>query len=118
MPRLSFGRPKGLIALIGVAIGLTALLGAPAPAIDPSQADRFTAQIVVSLLEHGHLSKPRVNDEVAQKWARLFIKALDPQKLYFEKPDVETFLAQDLTLDDQIRRGNIDFAVAAFEKYL
>lgn len=118
MPRFYLGRPRGLVALLGVAIGLTALVGAQAPAIDPTQADRFTAQIVVSLLEHGHLSKPRVNDEIAQKWARLFIKALDPQKLYFEKPDLEAFLAEDLTLDDQIRRGNIDFATAVFQKYL
>ncbi|HEX8202503.1 MAG TPA: S41 family peptidase, partial [Isosphaeraceae bacterium] len=118
MPRQYFGRPRGLVALLGVAVGLIALFGAQAPALDPTQADRFTAQIVVSLLEHGHLSKPRVNDEIAQKWARLFIKSLDPQKLYFEKPDVEAFLAQDLTLDDQIRRGNIDFAVAVFNKYL
>jgi carboxyl-terminal processing protease len=118
MPRLYFGRWRGLVVLLGVAVGLTGLFVAPAPAIDQKQADQLTAQIVVTLLEHGHLSKPRVNDEVARKWARLFFKALDPQKLYFEKPDVEAFLAQDTTLDDQIRRGNFDFARAVFERYL
>jgi carboxyl-terminal processing protease len=98
------------------------LLGAQAPGLRPKPEDQLTAQltarIVVALLENSHLSKPMINDEVAKKWCRNFIKKLDPMKHYFLKADVDEFLAQDATLDDRIKRGDITFAQNVFARFL
>ena len=42
---------------------------------------------------------------MAKKWARNYLKDLDPQKYYFEKADVDEFLARDTELDDKIKEG-------------
>jgi carboxyl-terminal processing protease len=112
MPRLAL-RSLALIAFAG----LTAMvLGAQAPT--PTDWDKLTAQIVVRLLEQGHMAKPKIDDAIANKWCHNFIKDLDPQKSYFLKADVDEFLAQANTLDDKIKDGNLDFPRFVFARYL
>ena len=80
--------------------------------------DSTTARQVVSLLQSKHLSKPQLDDAVALRWVDNFIRRLDPRKLYFEGPDVAEFKAQTTVLDDQVKEGNLDFAVRVFERLL
>ena len=100
MPRTAL-RP---LTLVGVLALVAVVVGAQAPAA--RDADELTARIVVQLLEGGHMAKPKINDEIAKKWCKTFIKDLDPQKNYFLKADVDEFMAQADTLDDKIRTGN------------
>src|SRR5262249_19878554 len=112
MRRLAF-RPMtviGIMAVLAVCFG-----GAGA---QPTAGDELTARIVVQLLEHDHMARPKINDDISKKWARNFLKDLDPQKNYFEKPDIDEFLAQDTTLDDKVRDGNLDFPRQVFARFL
>lgn len=118
MPRLSFMRPKGLITAAGVVLGVTALVGAQSQSRDPKQVDRVTAQLVADLIQQAHLSKPEINDSISEKWYALYLRALDPQKLYFQKGDIEEFDKSKDDLDDEIRSGDISFARAVFDRYL
>ncbi|MBX6312494.1 MAG: carboxy terminal-processing peptidase [Isosphaeraceae bacterium] len=111
-------RPTGLMALFGLIAISAALVGAQAPALQPTEKDEVTAQIVARLLEQGHLSKPRINDEISKKWCRNFLKSLDPQKYYFIKADVDEFLAQEANLDDQIKEGDLEFPKKVFTRFL
>src|ERR1700758_400935 len=104
MPRLTF-RPLALTAIMAL---IAVVVGAQAPA--PRPLDEDTARVVVKLVELVHMAKPKIDDETAKKWCKNFIKDLDPQKYYFEKPDVDEFMAQATTLDDKVKEGNIDFA--------
>src|SRR3954452_1546872 len=112
MPRLAF-RPLALIAIMGF---IAAVVGAQAPT--PKPLDEDTARVVVNLLELGHMAKPKIDDEIAKKWCRNFLKDLDPQKYYFEKADVDEFLAQATTLDDKVKEGNLDFPKLVFARFL
>jgi carboxyl-terminal processing protease len=114
MPRPVF-RP---IALFGAVALLAAIIGAQAPSLDASPSDKLTARLVKELLVRSHLAKPVMDDKLAKQWCRNYIKALDPQKYYFLKADVDGFLAQDTTLDDMIEEGNIDFAKTVFDVFL
>jgi carboxyl-terminal processing protease len=118
MPRFALRRPRGFLALAGITALLAVFVGAQAPEIKPSEAETLTAQIVAKLLEHDHLSHPTINDEISKKWARNYLKSLDPLKYYFLKADADEFLAQDTTLDDKIQQGNIDWAKAVFKRFL
>ena len=113
MPRTRL-RPFTLTAILGLTV--VAVVGAQAP--NPAPVDQLTARIVVQLLEKGHMAKPKIDDEIAKKWCKNFIKELDPQKNYFEKGDVAEFNAQATTLDDKIREGNLDFPRQVFARYL
>jgi carboxyl-terminal processing protease len=112
MPRNAI-RPLTLVAILAL---MAVVVGAQAP--NPKPADQITASVVVQLLERNHMAKPRIDDEIAKKWCKTFIKELDPQKNYFEKPDVDEFMAQATTLDDKVREGNLDFARTVFDRYL
>ena len=59
-----------------------------------------------------------VDDDLARRWCRRFLNALDPSKLYFEKADIDEFTAQATTLDDAIREGNVDLAVWVWAHFL
>ena len=112
MPRLAF-RPLTVLAILAL---ISVVVGAQAPT--PTQVDEATAKRVVRLLEQGHMAKPKIDDETAVRWCKNFLKDLDPQKVYFEKPDVDEFMAQATTLDDKIKEGNLDFARQVFERLL
>ncbi len=104
MPRLAF-RPLTVLAVLSL---VAVVVGAQAPT--PTPLEQATARIVVRLLEQVHMAKPKINDEIAVQWCKNFIKDLDPQKVYFEKADVDEFMAQATTLDDKIKEGNLEFA--------
>ncbi len=112
MPRFAL-RP---LALAGILALVAVVIGAQAPS--PSNIDKATAQIVVKLVEQIHMAKPKINDEIAKKWCRNFIKDLDPQKYYFLKADVDEFQAQATSLDDKVKEGNLDFPKLVFARFL
>jgi carboxyl-terminal processing protease len=118
MPRFAILRPKGLVTMAGVTLGVAAMLGARPQQIDPTQVDRVTARLVAELIQHAHLAKPEIDDTLSEKWHALYIEALDPQKLYFLKGDVAEFEAARKELDDQIRKGDLSFAKSVFERYV
>ncbi|RUL88141.1 carboxy terminal-processing peptidase [Tautonia sociabilis] len=118
MPRFSTHRIKGMATVLGVAVGVTALLGAQDAEIEPSQADRITARIVAELIERAHLSKPKIDDEISARWHKKYIESLDRGKLFFTKADIEEFEPFKDQLDDQIRRGDLSFALFVFERFL
>src|SRR4051794_33817396 len=99
MPQIAL-RP---VAVLGTVAVLAAIIGAQAPALNPTPIDQATARIVVALLENGHIAKPTINDEISKKWCRNYLKTLDPRKYYFTKADVDKFLAQETTLDDKVK---------------
>src|SRR4051794_9170375 len=123
MPRFARRRLTGLtLALGGIAALTAALIAAQAPPIQPTAEDERTAKEVVRLLERGHISKPRINDEIARKWCKNFLGGrsvgLDPLKYYFLKADIDEFTAQAETLDDQVRAGKVDFARKVYARFL
>ena len=91
---------------------------AQAPALNPTPADQRTVQIVATLLERSHFSKPTINDEISRKWCRNYIKILDPRKYYFVKADIDEFLKSENDLDDTIATGNLDFEKKVFDRFL
>ncbi len=112
MPRIAF-RPLVLIAILAL---MAVIVGAQAPT--PQPEDQETAREVVDLVEKNHMAHPHINDDIAVKWCENFIKRLDPQKYHFLKSDVVEFRKEAKTLDDQIRKGNIDFARTVFDRFL
>ncbi len=108
-------RPLAAFGIMGVA---ALCMGADDAKLEPSANEERIARTVVFLLERQHIAKPKIDDEIAKKWCKEFLKELDPRKQTFLKADVEGFNKQATELDDKIHEGNLDFAVEVFKTYL
>ncbi len=107
------------IAVVGTFLLLVA--GAPALALadpqGPTARDRQIAQIVASLLRREHLSKHPLDEEIANRCVRQFIKMLDPMKVYFYQSDVDAFMARQREVID-VKKGDVGLAYSIFQTFL
>jgi carboxyl-terminal processing protease len=106
-------------AILGVGIAAGVLTLPPAtPAFDlerPRAADRQVTTSVAALLLREHMSRRQIDDEISKRGLDLFLKTLDPMKMYFYRADIDEFQKSRTELDDQIKRGDISFAYAVHE---
>jgi carboxyl-terminal processing protease len=105
-----------------LSLGLIVLGAVARPALasptQPSAADRQIVGIVSKLMESRHLSRHPLDDEISTRAMGAFIKELDPLKLFFYQQDVDEFMTQEKQLDDQFKRGDIQFAYNVFNRFL
>ncbi len=82
--------------------------------------DAQIVRLVAAHLEQYHYSKKRINDEISERAYDLFLRELDPLKQYFLQSDIDALATKRLSFDDFVkqRRGNMDFAIAAFKVFL
>jgi carboxyl-terminal processing protease len=109
-----------LVGILALAAGLVSsgLFDAFAAPTQPSAADRQIVGIVSMLIEGKHMSRRRLDDEISQRTLATFIKELDPLKLFFYQQDVDEFTTQQNQLDEQFKRGDIQFAYRVFSRFL
>ncbi|MCS5618193.1 MAG: PDZ domain-containing protein, partial [Pirellulales bacterium] len=88
--------------------------GAP----EPGPNDRHIAVAVRRHLEREHFLRQPIDDDVARLWFEAFFEALDPMKVYFLKSDVDEFRTRCDTLDDLVKRGDVNFAYQVLERFL
>jgi carboxyl-terminal processing protease len=107
-----------LPALLALAAGLLLLPpGARAEPV-PGKQDRVVVKLVCSFLHQVHLAKPEIDDELGKRLFHKFFKDLDPAKLYFLKSDVDEFKKEESALADQLRKGELTFAYAVYERFM
>lgn len=113
--------PKRRLTWMTTAAGamLVAMLGAYAAELGnaPKAQDRQVTIMVTSLLRRDHLSKHPLDDEIAKRGLKNFLKVLDPSKSYFLQSDVDEFTAKQGQIDDQIKSGDISYGYVMFKKY-
>ncbi len=106
----------------GVALALLVVLSlgwtVSADPIEPSPRDRQIALMVTHMLRIEHLSRHKLDDEMSQRALKMYLKMLDPMKLYFYQSDVDAFLARQNELDDALKRGDVKFAFDIFHVFL
>ncbi|MCP4080480.1 MAG: tail-specific protease [Planctomycetaceae bacterium] len=105
------------VACIGLA---TCFLAASATAQEygkPTPNSKRVARIVSQLMDQ-HLSNRKLNDDISERALDMYLKNLDPQKVYFLKSDIEEFKSQWKTeLDDMLKSGNYEAAFAIFDRF-
>ena len=84
----------------------------------PSARERRIAEIVSALMQREHLAKRKIDDKVAAEAFEIYIKALDPIKVYFLKSDIDEFRTKSLKFDDEILAGKYDTSFEIFVRFL
>lgn len=106
----------GWVLLAGSLAGALGLLAADLT--QPKARDRLVARNIMQLMQRDHLSKHALDDEIAQRGLKQFLKLLDPAKLYFLQSDVDEFQQKARELDEALRDGDISFGYTIFKRYL
>ena len=83
-----------------------------------SPIDKQASRIVTSIMEQQHFSTKRLNDEMSERALDLYLKNLDPMKVYFTKSDINEFKEDKDLLDDMAKAGNFDIAFRVFKRFL
>ncbi len=86
--------------------------------VGPTPLDKQITMLISSFIQDQHWSKHELDDEISKRFIGMFLETLDPMKVYFLQSDIEEFERQRLALDDQIRKGDIQFAYDVFETFL
>lgn len=97
---------------------LGAALQVPAPGLKPGDQDSLVSRLVMQLLPKRHISGRKVDDEISGRAMDIYIKALDPMKLYFEQGDIDEFAKYKSQIDDLTLRGDLSPAYQMFTRYL
>jgi len=112
-----WGRFGWLVAsLVLLAAGLSC--SAWADPIGPNAERRQIALNISRLLRTQHLTRHPLDDEIAKRGVRTYLKMLDPAKVYFYQSDIDAFFQQEDQVDDATRDGNIRFGYDVFRVFL
>ena len=84
----------------------------------PSAHDLQVSKLVAGLMQKDHLSKRKLDDTISRRAFDIFLKALDPMKVYFMQSDVDAFRQWESKIDDNIKRGDYSIPFAIFNRFL
>lgn len=107
-------RAASTLSLAMVLLVATTLLGQQ---LTPARSSKI-AQMVCQMIEANHISQHAVDDSVSEKLVLQFVKDLDVQKMYFLQSDIDQLNQSRDRLDDELKAGNLDFAINTFNLYL
>ena len=91
----------------------------PIAPLAPNARDRSIATNFTRLLEIRHVSKKKIDEGVSERGFELFLKAVDPTKIYLTRQDVDEFEAQfakNCALE--AKKGKLDAAFAVYNRFL
>lgn len=84
----------------------------------PEPQDSRITRIIATYLPQQHISGEELNDEISRRALRLYLRSLDPMKLYFLQSDIDEFSKSQNRLDDMAREGDLSLAYTIFHRYL
>ena len=110
-----------LAAVVPVVVGILISCCQPVQAQDlgrPTIVNKMVAKLVTKLMQDDHLSNRPLDDQISQRAFDLFVKSLDPMKVYFAQSDIDEFSVWRTDLDDEMKRGDFTAAFAIFRRFL
>ncbi len=113
---------RGLSATI-LALALLWSLTASGVATEPeplAQTDRHAkiSRLVTTLFERSHYRQIRIDDEISSQVLDRFIENLDGNRHYFMASDIAEFETYRYSLDDAVKRGDLDAVFEIYVRYM
>src|SRR5437667_6258633 len=89
----------------------------PQPVLAKADAENICVS-VGRLLEEGHYTQQKLNDELSRKFLHTYLELLDYSHLFFTKQDIDTLNAKySSSLDDDVLLGNLKPAYEIYDLY-
>ena len=90
---------------------------APTFAQEREPSKRLVTKTTVNILSKHHLSKPKVDSELCEKWLAVYLNTLDPGKRYFLAGDIVEFRKYLKQLPQFAQSGNLELCTLVTERY-
>ncbi len=84
----------------------------------PTAQDRSVARLFTRVLGAQHISQRPLDKAVSKEAFRLYLKGLDPFKLYFYQSDIDSFAKYEDQICDLAKQGNVSPAFEIYNTYL
>ena len=89
----------------------------PVAELEPQPRQEKTTLVINKVLERFHYRKVHLDDALAEQIFDNYLKALDPNRSFFLKSDVERFRHRFRELDDELREGQVRLGFEVFRIY-
>ncbi|NNM21859.1 MAG: carboxy terminal-processing peptidase [Gammaproteobacteria bacterium] len=99
-----------LVPSTGVSLPQTSVL-------EPSPRHEKVSRLVTTLFERSHYRNARVDDALSSKILDRYLKALDSNRLYLTADDIDRFEKYRFSLDEAVKRGDMDPVFDIFRTY-
>ncbi|MDR3181916.1 MAG: carboxy terminal-processing peptidase [Planctomycetaceae bacterium] len=87
--------------------------------LTPTTRERSIAATFVDTLERMHISQRPLDETVSKEAFRLFVKALDPGKMYFYQSDIDEFRKKyELKFCELVKKQDVKAAFEMYNRYL
>ncbi len=80
----------------------------------PGKNDSLVAKVVTGILQEGHVTKPKIDEDISKRLFLRFLKDLDPGKMYLLAGDIDEFRKQETELGELLLKGDVGFAYKVF----
>lgn len=111
--------PGGAVAAALLILTLAAAVCTAAEPLVPKAKDKGIAVNFSKILEARHFSRRVIDNDISREAFDLYIKDIDPRKIYFTQADIDAFAAayrDDFAL--QIKKGKLDAAFDIYNLYI
>lgn len=85
--------------------------------LEPLDAHKGTSLTIVDQLRHNHYVKRTIDDRTSSQIFERYLELLDGGRSYFLASDTQKFERYRYTLDDALKKGNLDPAFEIFNVY-
>jgi carboxyl-terminal processing protease len=85
-----------------------------APVLEPLEVHKRTSLTVVEQLRHNHFVRKPLDDGISSEMYDKYLDTLDGGRAYFLASDVESFEGYRYSLDDALKRGDLEPAFEIF----
>ncbi|MEQ1800355.1 MAG: carboxy terminal-processing peptidase [Gammaproteobacteria bacterium] len=112
-----------LLAVVTVSLGPTVPVlakqaGPVTPAVlETTSRERQVARLVTRFVERAHYSRLTVDDSLSDATLKTYLETLDGNRHYFLQSDIAYFARYKTTLDDSLRRGDMEPVFDIFRLY-
>lgn len=112
----------GLLFSGTVLVSASALLADGIPRVadvkDPPPETSLIVSGVRELIQQDHILHPKIDDKMSERGFDLFLRQIDPLKMYFLQSDINEFLPYRDKLDDLLKVNNVKFGYEVYKRYL
>ena len=85
----------------------------------PSRSEKTVSRLIAKLMQRDHLSRKPLDDKISQRAFDMYIKMLDPMKVYFLQSDIDEFSSKWRdSVDDNMKKGEYEIAFEIFNRFL
>jgi len=87
------------------------------PSLNPSQEQAVAAHLTARIIGEHHYKPVALDDALSQKIFDGYLKALDPEKMFFLQADIDQWKDARTKLDDAVLSDNLELPFSVFNLY-